>query len=498
MARIICVVAPTMPFKQRLQILQIFTNNGFLNFAIVHKTESNDIVYEIFVSITGKGKRFINPTDFHQIFPDKLINMDGYSYQIVAYHQPPFVQLDNNEVKSHMGGFLQALSQVQNSKIQVNFLRDSTLVSKYWIERKMHLTLNTATKVDSPLPKLHTFEKKSYCALVPVPPKSSFFRLIIVMPFDLLTWMFFGMSVVSAVAVWRAYRGHGAVDSHLQLAAGIFMIFIGQDANFSRRNRFVLAVLLNIICVSMFVLSNLYESTITSFMIEPVTQDKLKSVKDLLASDYKLMTSSAFEFKVKNNEKFQLVKSKTNSSGYLMRSRDEANLIQMDYAFVKICETAENILTKRLSNGKLLTDYYYLLPEKLTWQYVELEASYLNPFLERFQYYMDLCFQAGLPQSWKIYTFQNYAYKTKTKSEVLKNYLELEDLAAIFAIYLIFCAVSIATFLCEIFYHDCLMYVEVRSIVCRFFGNLRENILRKRRKMKLQVRKVIVKPIKKM
>ncbi|CAG9811583.1 unnamed protein product [Chironomus riparius] len=470
MAKIICVVPASTTLIQRLKVLEIFTNSGFLDFTVVHKTEFNDILYEISGSMTRNVKSFLNPTDARVIFPDKLVDMKGFTYKIVSYHQPPFVQIKSNQVISHMALYIQALCQAQNSNYQVDFLANPAHVSNYWIERRMHLTINTATKVDSPLPKLINYEKKSYCALVPVPPKSSFFQLIIVKPFDALTWMLFLLSVISAVFVWRIYYGRGAVDSHWQLAAGIFMIFIGQDAGFSRQNRFVLAVLLNIICLSVFLLSTFYESAITSFMIEPGHENRLRTVDDLLASKYKIMVSKAFEFIVENDKRFQSVKSRTNSSGFLISSNDESNLIQNDYIFVKICETAENLLTKRFTNGRLLSDYYYLLPEELIWQYVELEASYLNPFLERFQYYMDLCFQGGLQQMWKVFASQNYAYKSIIKSDEIKSYLEFEDLRAVFAVYSILCTVSIVVVLFEIFYDDFLRFIRMSKILNSSFS----------------------------
>ncbi|KAL7013822.1 hypothetical protein ACKWTF_015605 [Chironomus riparius] len=224
---------------------------------MVHMTPSSDIIYEILYSLAYEGKIIKNPDDSTLIFPDKLKNLKGYEYRVPLYYQPPLIT--NHRIATPLQYFLKAIAFVQNARFKILLMENSSQFITLWGRRQMDLTLNTAIAVKLPSRRLFIYDKKSYCALVPIPQKAALFDLIFIKPFDGLTWMLFGVAIISSVAVWKLFHDRGAVDSHWRLAAGIFKMFIGQGAAFSHRNRFVLAVLLNIICCSVFILSNLYE-----------------------------------------------------------------------------------------------------------------------------------------------------------------------------------------------------------------------------------------------
>lgn len=103
------------------------------------------------------------------------------------------------------------------------------------------------------------------------------------------------------------FRRRGAVDSPWLLGYEMFVYFIGQGVDFSRRNRLVLTILVQLMILVIFVLSNAYEGVITSFMIQPMHENRLKTVDDLLASDHEILTDEAFQYAVKDYEKFQTI-----------------------------------------------------------------------------------------------------------------------------------------------------------------------------------------------
>ena len=493
MAKVIFIAPSSSTQTQRLQALQYFLELGFINVAIVHEASSGDVYYEIVQSLASYVIMLINPTEAAAVFPDKLKNLEGFHYKLPIYYQPTVFAIKNNKISSSMLFFLTAVGTAQNAEFDITFLHNMSHFDHLWKYRKMHLTINTGKVMPFADPKVQTYNKKSYCAMVPIPRKASYFRIIIVKPFSAIIWILFLVSVVSSVAVWWLFQGHGAVDSHWQLAAGIFTMFIGQGANFSRRNRFMLAVLLNIICLSVFLLSNLYESAITSFMIEPAHDNHLKTVDDLLESDYKISSGSLFEYTFRNSSLIQRMSSRLNSSGLVNGPEVDSQTTDRSYVFIRTCDEAKVTLSLKLTNGLHVSDYYYLLPEELSWQYIQLEASYLNPFVERFQYFMDLCFQAGLPQMWKVMASQNNSEFMTRQNRDERDYLELQDLGSFFGVLIIGLALSGLALLIEIFHHDCLRRLNLSGIV-KFLRNGMRKMFQGRKKPK--VRRIYVRPAK--
>jgi hypothetical protein len=262
--------------------------------------------------------------------------------------------------------FLNAIGIAQNATFDLIFLKSSSDFLSYWLSRQMHLSINTGREIKLSFPKIQSYDKKSYCALVPIPPNASVFSVIFVKPFDLLIWILFLVSIIGSVAVWRLYQGHGAVDSHWKLMFGIYTMFIGQGADFSRKNRFVLAVLLNIICLSVFLLSNLYEGAITSFMIEPAHENLMKTVAELLNSDFKFQSGVLFEGTLRNSSLVQAMSTRLNASGLLMGAEAGRHVIEQRYVFIRTCHEAKHVLTEKLKNGRYVSNYFYVLPEELS------------------------------------------------------------------------------------------------------------------------------------
>ena len=500
MAKIIVIVPSTALVVDRLNILNIFMIFGFLNVAICHESINGLIQYEIVYSLATEVAFYVDIPNGQMIFPDKLKNMRGFIYKIAFYSQPPRI-LMQNDVITPMIFFLEALGKVQNSRFQLLFLNHYSKLEHYWVNRLMHLTLNTATIFDTPEPKLLTYETIGYCALIPIPPKTSLSQLIFIEPFDGLTWMFLALSIVSSVAVFWVFRGRGAVDSPWLLGYGMFVYFIGQGVDFSRRNRMILKMLILLIIMMIFVLSNAYEGAITSFMIQPMQEIRMKTVNDLIASDYEILTDEVFAFHVQDYDNLDSLKSRMNTSGASKDIRFEEQVKKQHFVLIVTCESAEHELTRVIGTNHPISDYYYLIPERLTSRFVQLEASYMNPFLETFQYYMDLSFQAGLPHMWKIYSQQDILKKVKYAAhDDQKTYLKLEDIYQVLIFVSIGLVLATLALICEISFHDCLRYWNWKSATacCRVNKmkgkNLKCQKVKRLKPKKLKVRRIFVKP----
>ncbi|CAG9806900.1 unnamed protein product [Chironomus riparius] len=475
MARIICMMPKPINLNLAAQSLQVFTNSGFLNVAFV----TNDAQYMIIRSMTMEIVLLLSPENGHVVFPDKLNNMNGSSYLIALYHQPPRIII-LKFISAPMLYFFHALRKVQNASFKLNVLKNTSMLGPLWVQRKMHLTLNTASILDTPEPKLMTYEEKGYCAFIPIPPKVSLAKVIFIKPFDALTWIILLSSIVFSTLVWYMFRNYGAVDSAWLFLYGSFVYFIGQGINFSRKNHIVLVIFIQLNILMMWILSNAYEGVITSFMIDPISENRLQTVKDLLDSDYEIITDEAFAFTVRHYEEFQAIKSRVNTSGLKMTGRQNEIILQQKYVLIKSCEIIEDELSFTLPNQRYYVDYYYILPEKIITQFVELEASYMNPFLERLQYYMDLSFQAGLMKMWITFSYRDFFHKPENESHDV-TYIHLNDLYQVFSILLIGYGLAAIVFLIEVFFYDCLKDLNLCFQACRLRNRVHQMAYKKRR-----------------
>jgi hypothetical protein len=446
---------------------------GILNVAIFIRITSN--VIRVILAPTLEGRLIMIPDSHSQlIFPDRLKDMKGFAYQVIVYRQLPRVNLDK-KIVSHFILFLDALRNIQNSRYHTIQFENHSLLTKYWLNRKMHLTLNSGVIINSTEPKLMTYEKDGYCAMIPVPPKTTLTQMILIQPFDDLTWLLFGLSIIGSATVFWMFRHHGAVDSPLLLGYGIFVYFIGQGVDFSRRNRPVLTILIQLIILMIFVLSNAYEGVITSFMIQPMQENRLKTIDDLIASEYEINTDEAFSFLMKHDEKLKALESKIRLSNFNVGTFNK-EVKKQRYVFIIECYLAEYNTLKLMSRGQ---ERYYILPEQITSNYIELQASYLNAFVERMQYYMDLCFQAGLHHIWKVFaTLDHQKFKIVELNEL--EYLKLQDLYQVFLIFVVGLVFSTLMLLAEVFLHECLKDLQLKFLAKRLKNRVHQMSYRRK------------------
>jgi hypothetical protein len=240
-----------------------------------------------------------------------------------------------------------------------------------------------------------------------------------------------------------------------------------------------------LISISIFILSNVYEGIVSSSMIDPGIK-YLKSVKDLLESHFEIIADEAVQYSFQNYTQYS---SRISSSNLPTDFKYDTNMIHQRYAFVRLCYVAEQILNSQLGNKRFWSEYYYILPERIPNQFIRLEASFLNPFLERFQYYMDLSFEAGLPTMWKAFE-SHMVYKPEESN----NYLELKDLAPVFLILFVGCALSGFVLLIEICYIDFIRHLDWSNFNQRIRTCFNSLFRKMKRKQRPKVNKIFVQP----
>ncbi|CAG9811094.1 unnamed protein product [Chironomus riparius] len=482
--KLIGIVKDQMTWKQQMVIINHLTQYSFLNFALIANINQRilTITMNTFLGIVHVTDKLLSGD---LLFPDKLKNLHNYPYRVPICEQSPRVVIQNRVVQSPWIYFLIEVTKLQNASADVDLVDDCRELITLWKERKMDLSINTAVvfPIDSN-PKLLTYEENSYCALVPLPPETSSYHLTFLDPFDGLTWMFFVLTMTCSVAVWLMFRHRGAVDSPWLLAYSIFVMFIGQGVHFNPHNRLVLVILLQLMIFMIFVLSSAYEGVITSFMIQPIQDNRLETLDDLVASDYEIFCPDAFIYIIKNIGMYNQLKARLNTSRMEVSGQFEEEILRQKSVFVMECDRAELILGYEMDNDQILYDYYYILKHKLFPQFVRLEASYLNPFIERLQDYMDISFQAGLLHIWKVFMHLSDLDQFSHKPLISSNILKLENLIQVFSVLVIGYVLSAVVLLIEIFFYDTLKNLKLAVLAQKLRNRVSQMAYKKRKQPK--------------
>lgn len=462
MAKLVIVFYERNSSKKINSLLNDFTNLGSLDVACIHMTSNGSIMVENFISHSRRKVVNRSPLEISIIFPNKLKNMEGHPYKIAVYSQIPRVIIMKEQLISSLTYFMSILTKLQNATIEYSFVKRFKDIKYRWDNRLMDLTFNTGFMMLSDEIEFMTYEENYYCAIVPLPPKIPLFHVIFIKPYDSFTWILFIFTILTSFVVLWLFRNHGAVDSPFFLAFGICVTFIGQCLDFSRKNRLVLSILIQLIIVMIWVLSTAYEGVITSFMIQPIDDNRLKTFDDLVNSKYKIITSDGVAEKMRLSEAYQLLKPRLNTSGPQLGDHFRVEIQRARFVFIMNCDEMEILMPSTIPKTNIkVSQLYYMLPQKFYPNYIKLSASYLNPYLERLQYYMDLSFQAGLPYIWDVYaSLANPFKKMSIEDSDTFGYLKLEDLKQVFSILLIGYALSSGLLVFEIFCHDILQKVK--------------------------------------
>jgi len=475
MANFIFISHSTIPQKMLTKILFETSRAGFLNIALMHKvngkfvaeyTESIDSIHV--KSSVGLERSF---------FPDKLKNSKGFTIHIPVFDQPPYLLTASGHVVNKMIKFVEILEHKMNAVANYHIVQNLTDIKDYLKRRQLHLTLNEMN-----LRKLFTYEENGYCALVPKPPRTSVTELIFIKPFNRFVWLLLGLTVVACLVTWRLFYNRGTSDSFWLLMFGMFAMFVGQGVEFRRTNRVVLIILLQLIVSMIFVLSNGYQGVITSFMIQPESENRIKTVKELLDSDMRISVADYFADVVKNSKEFQAINSRMDVFNSDLQTAGEIILRTLYENRVLILKC--RLVPSFMNWFDTVRKNYYKLPQNIITSFGYLGVGYHNPFIQKFQHLMDLSFEAGLPQAWILFLDQN-DYEVTTHSHESAN-LGLKDLSQVFYLLIIGHVCSIFMFLFEIFFHDFIDKIDLS-----FYTSKLRNYINELGKLKQKKRVVV-------
>ena len=462
--------------------MDIISFNPFL-----YQSES---IYKVNISI---------PT-IENVFPYKLNDLHGYSYQVLIYNQPPRLIKVGSIIYGIDIYFFIIIAEQQNANIQYRVLssvqENFNELFLYTMQNSIvDLTLNTATDftIDNQyFADVNTYDENGYCAMVPNPPRTSFLELILT-PFDSSTWICMIVSIATCCLLWALFNCLGTGNSN---SAGYFMFgvianFIGQSIPF-RSNRIIQVIIWQICIFMTFILGNAYQSLVISLMSESRNGTRLRSFDDLFASNFSSIVDPIFyNFMNSSGDHPWFTKNMMPASSVF----DEMNFEMLSLnntALIMRCDGANAFFyEKRFQKlNTNVNEFFYLLPDKMHPFYEKFQVSKNCPF-EKFLKHKTLqVFESGIRQYWK--SILQYKNTNVDENYIIneKYLLNMEDLYGVFYILIFGLILASITLTIEIFVHDCISNInfsKTYEAFQLFFFRLSEKKVDKMQVKRIQV-----------
>lgn len=455
--------------------------SGICKLIILHLTENNQVFIRVNNWLTGATRLNENALIVkqkseisHLLYPDHMVEV---TMRIFTHTNPPLVTVDNGKIKSKYMYFFKILKERRIlTRIRVLSLSDPRQISsrfKEWqANRQYELFLSKTFNFIDNLPRLMTYEQLSYCVMVPKPERTSIIQFIFLQPFDWITWILLIIFTFLAMIFLKILK-----SSQMRFLSAILANLVGQAVEF-RHNRITLTFLLQFFIFATFQLSILYDAEITSAITERFEERRYSTFNDIIDSDEKfnfVMTSS-FAKHLIDSEKFENIRDRVKYSISLNYSPKE--IAEKKIVIIAMCDVAE----LHLSN---LSNFYYVLPEKILPHYLQFDVALINPFLEKLQSIMNYAFEGGLPQAWE--KLEKFSLNNDGLTEEFGEFeseqpLKLEELIQVFLILPVGLSLSLLVFLCEILYYKCqhISWTWIKIVISRklvrFKGEIFENI----------------------
>jgi hypothetical protein len=443
---------------------EVLKKLGVLNYGTIFM-ENEKVYAETFNRFTN-SKTKISLAKSHLIFPDKLANLHGYKYNIVAYPLMPYVEVRNgNSTIAKNQYFFESIAKLQNASLEILVINSENIVelSQYYSHSvKMDFSLGLSGHKLNFNSTLMTFEETAICALVPNPPRISDIKIAMIETLDKSSWICIGLIIVLTFTIWLLFKNRGAVDSPNYVLYAIILMFYAQSIAISPKNRRILMIMFHITILSCYFLSMIYQGAITSELMKISDYyDYATNLNEVFSLDHKILTEQATDLLLRTCDKYMAlldknyvtIANKTANEGIEEFSKTKMVVITRCHAIDWLRPYFENY------------DYYKL--EKRSYPYfVELDAGSLNPMLTKMQDYYFKAFETGLMSYWEdLFKLEAYGFYKgfMTKLATGNNMLKFEDMGQIFVMYFKGCAISLMSFILEILDYKYFRHIRDRN-----------------------------------
>jgi Ligand-gated ion channel len=460
------IFLPTRPITQKgvNEIYKFFRHVKRLNVAVVYQDENSaeesSVKIMAFDLIRKQLFTLIPTTNVDEVFPDKLQNMDRYNYKIVGSDQKPRLFRKNGKFYGFDVFFMEIVTKQQNASFSIENLDLKNQIGKEKLFKNLlsgnvDLSLNTINTLgtDKILEKINTYDINGYCALIPIPPRESFLKYLLV-PYDTASWILMVISLIGLAIVWKVFRNQRDSRGLSSVGRVIFRViagFLGQAFSFVTTRWFHLMVM-QVFIFMVLILGNAYQSILISLMTVSRNGTRISTVNEMVNGDYNFLSDPFFFVMLEDHQPdngiFKRMDAYTDDDfNYKVKAENKTVLILRCDEVHELFFTDNNVFEKGNPS-----DYYYILPEKVHNFYEKIMVSRFSPFTDRLKEFSLRIFESGIKQHWttllhKLTDEINLQQISIMKEEFL---LKMGDFKYVFYIWAIGLSVASIAFVAEL------------------------------------------------
>ena len=402
-------------------------------------------------------------TDVEIIFPDKLRNLKQFCYKAAGRERKPKLFRRNGTIYGYDLFFMDLVAKKQNANYSVDIYANSTNYVQLMTAQMLDINLDTInlgflSYVRKYYKTVNTFDTEGYCALIPIPPRNSFFKYIL-SPYDWMSWMFMLLSVTFCAVIWKIFKSHRSgrsLNGPGYVIFGLIANFLGQS-NSIRHSRWYHALIIQIFAFIMLILGNAYQSLLISLLTVSRNGTRITTVNEMMEGNYHFMYDRMYFLMITEGDLANSVKNISNIIKEKEIQTNHKSMAEHNNALVIRCDTAHDLIYSRNYEYNLSkpSDYFYILPEKLLTMSESYMTGRFSPFTERLEEISLQVFESGIKQHWKT-LMQKLTDQIDLDVSYFLNedyMLKINDLKYVFFIYGIGLLIALAIFLFELIVH---------------------------------------------
>jgi len=474
-----------------------FSQVGIINFGLLyekdmevsvevsnHFTSSTTVLRGTSLEASGKNSwKGISS----KIFPDKLQNLNGYTYKVAYHHGMSFANYrykNSHNLKAKNKYFFETVAKLQNANVTyliINRTESKPLedkLSNMIRKRQIDATLSESMLSGPSYKNIWTYDEHAVCAMIPYSMNlMNFVMKFSIFVEDLTARLYIIFLFLLTLLVWRLYKGHGAIDSITKIFFVIYAYYIGNHMPTSPNNRMVLQIMLQVIMFAMFFIRTLSECRITSEIIDIKPAKAFQTIDDILTYDgsNKAISSSAKQLlSYLNKQPTDTIRGNYSIKNIYRRLYKEIKGYSADEIVISRCDYLDHYIRSGTST-------HYILPQHFFSHFIKLDVGYLSPFTERFQDMMNHAFDTGLTQKWETYYLtemfgsRNENLRSYTKNTAEGHAIGFYQFKRFFKIMLCIYGGAAIILLCEIFWHSFLSKLSWTIVLKLFEKRQRTN-----------------------
>lgn len=390
-------------------------------------------------------------TDPEVLFPDKLKDMNGYTFKILIGDQTPRIMCEDGLCDGIDVAVMRIIAEKHNAAVALDLIQTRTEDSRAIFSKRLNtgqVDLSVLTKMEI-LNKnkfwrtIITYDESGFCAMIPLPDRLSFLEYLL-SPFDLWSWISMLLVIAASAIVWKIIRRQGSVSA-LSFVYGIAASFVGQDIPFLNISRTQTAILQ--LCFAMtFIMGNAYQSLIIASMMISREGIRFKSFEELFASDAKLLVTQDYLLRFNATEDPRVIKN-------MIAATNLTYDALLQGAITGRCDMLHHDFNSRKSRD--LADEYYMLPDQIQPFYEHFFLAISSPFYDMLQTSFDLVFESGIRQYLKS-QFETREIMGVTQAREVdfiqkeKYFLVWSDVDGVFLIFTTGYFIALVSFLMEV------------------------------------------------